>query len=433
MRYDAFVAAARQTPYWWEATPRPDFRQAAVPERVDVAIAGSGYAGLAAAIILARRGRHVVVLEAQRIGAGASTRNTGMLGPSFPKKTASQLAARHGRRKADAILKECLAAQDYCLDFIRREGIECSLAQVGRFRGALNARTYEQLGRHADALQTRFGCRAHLVPRGEQHAEVGTDLYHGGLVLEDDYSLDPARYHQGLLTRAIAAGAVIVEGVPVTAISRDGPTFAVRTPRHTVSARHLIVATNAYTGHATPYLQRRVIPIQSSVIVTGPLRRQMMDRLLPKRRMVEEARRIFYYYRPTPDGTRIMFGGRSVRSDESSVENSTDLYAGLVRIFPEIDGVQVEYAWSGKVAYTFDYLPHLGMVEGMHYALGCCGSGIAKATWLGTKIALAVLNDPAQHSAFQDITFQTRPLYFGMPWFVRPLVIWHQFLDRLGI
>jgi glycine/D-amino acid oxidase-like deaminating enzyme len=433
MRYDRFVASARQTPYWWEKTPRPNFSYTSVPQRADVTIVGSGYTGLAAAITLARRGRQVLVLEAEGIGSGASTRNTGMLGPSFPKKTLSQLGARHGPQKADAIMRECILARDYCIDLITREGIECGLAQVGRFRGALNPRTYEQLGRHIDTLRTKFGLNAHLVPRSEQHAEVGSDIYHGGLVLEDDYCLDPARYHQGLLDRAIAAGASIVPDTPVTAILRDGPIFNVTTPHQLVSTRHVIIATNAYTGAATPYFRRRVIPIQSSVIVTAPLQSQTIDRLLPKRRMVEEARRVFYYYRPTPDGKRIMFGGRTVRSDDGGAESSASLYAGLVGIFPEIEGVSVEYAWSGKVAYTFDYLPHLGAIDGMHYALGCCGSGIAKATWLGTKVALAVLGEITCHSAFEDIAFLTRPLYFGTPWFLKPIVAWHRLVDHLGL
>jgi len=127
-----------------------------------------------------------------------------------------------------------------------------------------------------------------------------------------------------------------------------------------------------------------------------------------------------------------MFGGRSIRSDDMGTRSSASLYTGLVGIFPEIEGVGVEYAWSGKVAYTFDYLPHLGAIDGMHYALGCCGSGIAKATWLGTKIAHTVLGDTACHSTFEDIAFPTHPLYFGTPWFMKPIVAWHRLADGLG-
>jgi glycine/D-amino acid oxidase-like deaminating enzyme len=433
MRYHQFVAAARREPYWWNETPRPDHSQISLPKRVEALVVGSGYAGLAAAGTLARQGRHVLVLEAKEVGAGASTRNTGMLGPSLPKRSRSQLSARYGRQTTDAILREHILARDHCLDLINHEHIECSLAQVGRFRSALTPRAYERLGRQADELQKGFGLSVHLVPRSRQPAEVGTDLYHGGLVIEDDYSLDPARFHNGLLTRAAAAGASVVQGTPVTTILRDGSLFNATTPRGVVSARHLIVATNAYTGVVTPYLRRRVIPIQSSVIVTAPLQQQMMDRLMPRRRVVEEARRVFYYYRPTPDGKRIMFGGRSVSSNEKSIENSASLYAGLVQIFPEIEGVSVDYAWSGRVAYTFDYLPHLGEIDGVHYALGCCGSGIAKATWLGAQIAQIILGKAAFHSTFMNIGFPTRPLYFGRPWFLKPIVAWHRLADQLDL
>ena len=307
MRYAEFVGDARQTPYWWDATPRPDYSQAQLPSHVDVAIIGSGYTGLMAAITLARRGLSVLVLEAQEVGFGASSRNTGMLGPSFPKRqTMQELVGRYGSEKARAIVRECLASLRYCTELIKKEGIDCSLSQVGRFRGALHPKAYEALGHQADVLRTQFELNVHMVPRAEQHAEIGSDLYHGGLVLENDYSLDPARYHQGLLRLAIGVGVSIVSRTPATAIVRDGNDVKITTPRKVVFAHNVIVATNAYTGSITPYLRRRIIPLQSTVIATEALRPEVMDRLMPKRRMVEEARRVFYYYRPTPDGRRMI-------------------------------------------------------------------------------------------------------------------------------
>jgi glycine/D-amino acid oxidase-like deaminating enzyme len=271
-----------------------------------------------------------------------------------------------------------------------------------------------------------------MVPRAEQYAEIGSDVYHGGLVLENDCCLDPGRYHQGLLKLALSSGVSIISNTPAIAIIRDGDEIKITTPRRLVSARNVIVATNAYTA-VPPYLRRRIIPLQSTVIATEALRPEIMDRLLPKRRMVEEARRVFYYYRPTPDSKRIIFGGRAVRSDDRSIANSAALYAGMIKIFPDLEGMRAEYAWSGKVAYTFDFLPHFGEIDGIHYALGYCGSGITKSTWFGLKIALKVLNDPAGCSAFDDIRFQAPPLYFGKPWFVKPVVAWHRLCDRVGI
>lgn len=433
MRYAEFVRDARQTPYWWDAAPRPDYSQTRLPSQVDVAIIGSGYTGLMAAITLAGRGRSVLMLEAQEVGFGASTRNTGMLGPSFPKRTMQQLVGSYGSEKARAIVHECLASLRYCTELIKKERIDCSLAQVGRFKAALQPKAYETLGRQADMLRTRFELDVHMVPRAEQHGEIGSDLYHGGLVLENDYSLDPARYHQGLLRLAVAAGVSIASRTPAIAVVRDGREVKITTACKQVSARNVVVATNAYTDSITPYLRRRIIPLRSTVIATEALAPEIMDQLLPKRRVVEEARRVFYYYRPAPDGRRIIFGGRAIRSDDHSISNSAALYAGMIKIFPELEGARVEYGWSGKVAYTFDFLPHLGEIDGLHYALGYCGSGIAKSTWFGMKIALKILNESAGRSAFDDIRFQTRPFYSGSPWFAEPVVAWHRLCDRVGV
>jgi glycine/D-amino acid oxidase-like deaminating enzyme len=432
MRYEAFVRDAVQMPYWWKQNPRPVYSEVDFPVNVDVAVVGTGYTGLMAGITLARRGRSVVIFDAHAVGFGASSRNTGMLGPSFPKCGMTGLVAAHGKEKALAIMRECLEALAYTTRLIKSEPIECAFAQVGRFVAALRPKDYESLGRHADMLRSQFKVMAHAVPRAEQRAEIGTDLYHGGLVLESDACLHPGLYHQGLVELARSSGALIVPDTAVTAITRDGARMKVVTSRQVVHARNVVVATNGYTGSVTPFLRRRVIPISSAIIATEPLPAGQMDRLMPKRRMIEEKRRVLNYYRSSPDGERILFGGRAAGSDDQPIENSRRLYAAMLGIFPELEGARIEYNWTGLVGYTFDYLPHLGEVDGTHYAVGCCGSGIGRSTWLGHKIAHKILGDAAGHTAFDDVRFQTRPLYYGAPWFLGPAVAWQRLRDRVG-
>lgn len=433
MQYRQFVQDATSAPLWWTGRPRIERTDYDLPEGTDVIVIGSGYTGLVAAITLARRGHNVLVLEARQIGFGASSRNSGMLGPSFPKLGLPKLIKAYGNTVAQALMDESLKALTYTRCFIKDEGIECGLAEVGRLVAALRPKDYDDLGRHAAVLKERFGIAARMIPRAEQRAEIGSDLYHGGMLLDRDSSLNPALYHDGLVDVARKSGVSLVPDTPVLDIAAAGTTHLVTTPRGQIRSANVIVATNGYTGKISQYLRRRIVPISSALIATEQLPHDQIRRLIPGQRLIEEKRRVLYYYRTSPDGTRLIFGGRAIKPGDGSLANSLDLYAAMLRVFPELAGVRAEFAWSGLIAYTFDLLPHLGEVAGVHYALGCCGSGIGRSTWLGHKIALKVLKDPEGRTAYDSLEFQTCPLYYGDPWFLRPVVAWQRLRDAVGI
>ena len=158
-----------------------------------------------------------------------------------------------------------------------------------------------------------------------------------------------------------------------------------------------------------------------------------MDRLMPTRRCYGDSRRIMAYYRPSPDGQRILFGGRATAADKPLL-NAQKLRASMLELFPELVATRITHSWSGLVAYAFDHVPHLGEANGLFYAMGYCGSGVARASYFGTKLGYKMLGEREKgRTAFDDLPFETRPLYTGNPWFMSPIIQWHRMLDRLGI
>jgi glycine/D-amino acid oxidase-like deaminating enzyme len=156
-----------------------------------------------------------------------------------------------------------------------------------------------------------------------------------------------------------------------------------------------------------------------------------MDELMPKRRCYGDSRRVMAYYRPSPDGRRVLFGGRASSADNAPV-NARLLRASMLDIFPQLRTTRISHSWSGLVAYAFDHVPHLGRHDDIYYAMGYCGSGVARASFFGTKLAYKMLgNDEAGQTAFDDLPFTTRPLYNGNPWFMPAIIRWHRFIDRL--
>jgi glycine/D-amino acid oxidase-like deaminating enzyme len=196
-----------------------------------------------------------------------------------------------------------------------------------------------------------------------------------------------------------------------------------------VRARDVIVATNGYTGTLTPWLRRRVIPIGSYIIATEPLDPEVMDRLFPTQKVVSDTRKVVYYYRPSPDRTRIVFGGRVTSGETSPLRSGGMLRADLIGIFPELKDVRISHSWMGFVAYTFDELSHIGKHDGVHYAMGYCGSGVGMASYLGTRIGQQVLGLEEGRTALDGFRFQTRPLYSGKPWFLPMAVAYYRWRD----
>lgn len=426
-----FTDDFKPAPYWWDRVPRPAARPEAPPARADVLVIGSGYTGLHAAVQTARGGRHTVVIDAEAAGFGCSTRNGGQISTSI-KPSYDALARRYGPQRAFDILKEGHNSLRFMSEFVGENRLDCDFAVVGRFHAAHNAGQYDVLAAAAKNQPKGLEVAVHMVPRGEQRREIGSDVYFGGAVYEQHASVDPARYHHGLLDLAVAAGVEVVSYCPALSIERGNGGFTVKTPRGTIAARDVVIATNGYTGRLTPWQQRRVIPIGSYVIATEMLDRALVDELIPQNRIVSDTRKVVYYYRASPDRRRILFGGRVSLNETDPLLSGPKLHADMVGIFPQLASKKISHSWCGFVAYTFDELMHIGRRDGLFYAMGYCGSGVGMASYLGMRLGQKVLGLGEGRTAFDDLPFQTRPFYTGNPWFLAPSVLYYRWRDRHG-
>jgi glycine/D-amino acid oxidase-like deaminating enzyme len=428
-----FHPSFRVRPFWWEDAEPSAADSDTLPARADVLVIGSGYAGLAAAIELARNGVAVVVTEAARFGEGGSTRNGGQVtgGIGFADPAHADDPAMLAR------VRDGIASFQFLEHLIRRERIDCAYQPVGKYFAAWTPAHYERLKAKAALLNASTALRAWCVPAEEQREEIGSGYYYGGLAVEPAALVNPALLHRGLLDACRRAGVTLCAETPVTMISGARGAYCAATPRGSLTAKEIIVATNGYTGAVMPALRRRVVPLASYIIATEPLEPATAQALIPRGRAVSDTCRVLTYFRLSPDGRRMVFGGRARFLPTPPETAAADLYTLMVRRFPQLDGVRISHAWSGMVAFAFDRLPHMGEMDGVHFALCCNGNGVAMMTYLGHQTARKILQRAGQATcAFDTPSFPTRPLYRGDPAWILPFIATayraRDVLERIG-
>ena len=422
-------------PYWHHEIDVPKTATGTLPKQADICIIGGGFTGLSVAIHLLKAGKSVVIVDAMRLGEGASGKNGGMIGPSLHKLGLEGLKNIHGEQKAYDILQEGINAIEYFPTFLKEFKIECDLNMSGRFNGVHNQKQLDEIEKKCEVFSKLKNFKYQMVAPDKVHSEIGSDHYYGGAVYELDGSIHPYKLLKGMVENIHKLGGQIFENTRADDIIKTTIGHNVYTDKGTLVAGEVVIATNGYSkqfgNSKQSYFYKRVIPLTSAMIATEEISPDLMQRFFPKNRIHGGNHRLVQYYRPSPDFKRILFGARGADFKDRADKNGQNLKKLMVKIFPEMLDIKLDFSWSGKVAYTFDHGPHLGKHDGLYYAMGYCGSGVTRSVYLAKKLSMQILGEENFQTEFHALEFQTKPFYNGKPWFMPFVIKWHSFMDGI--
>ena len=361
--------------------------QLAGNEEADVCIVGAGYTGLSAALHLAERGYNVAVLEAERIGWGASGRNGGQLGVG-QRKDQRALEETLGKEWAHRLWDLGLESNALVKDLIARHKIDCDL-KPGLLHAGWKAVDAEWLKEEVGHFADEYGYTAmRYVPREEIREMVATDRYHGGILEEAGAHLHPLNYALGLARAAREKGVRIYEQSRVTEVTQTDPA-TLRTAGGSVCAKHVVLACNGYLGKLEPRVAGTIMPINNFIIATEPLGARARE-LIRYDLCVQDTKFVVDYYRLSADG-RLLFGGGESYSPKFPNDIASFVKKPMLRVFPQLKDVRIDYAWGGTLAITLTRMPNFGrLAPNVIFAHGYSGQGINIATLGGKLIAEAV-------------------------------------------
>lgn len=405
--------------YWLDtATPSGDYSQTEIPREVDIAVVGGGFTGLSAAYHAAKRGLSVAVLEAHTVNWGASGRNGGMATTGLATGFGTAVK-RYGEQRAINYFQEYNKAIDLIEDLVGEHKLDVDYARTGKMNLAVKPGHFEGMKKSVEQLKRLTGQPVYTVDRANIRSEIGSDAYYGAIIDPLGAGLHVGKFGHELARLAIEAGATIHERAEVTDFDRigNGTAHTLKTTRGNVKAGAVILGTSGYTGKPFGWNQRRIIPVGSFITVSEQLPQEVVDELLPNRRMTSTMVNFTHYFRITPDN-RLLFGGRArfALSDPSQDRESGEiLLAARDQIFPQLRDARTDYMWGGLVDISMDMMTHAGQHKGMFYSHSYNGHGVQMANYMG-KVMVEAAQGDLKANAWDDLRNPWIPGYFGNPW-----------------
>ncbi|MBP2547992.1 gamma-glutamylputrescine oxidase [Neorhizobium galegae] len=419
-------------PSWYAASAR-DRRVRPMLQgetEADVCVIGAGFSGISAALELAERGYSVVVLEAERIGFGASGRNGGQIVNGYSRDLQT-IAARYGKEKATRLGEMSLEGAAIIRARVEKYAIDCDLVDGGFF-AAFTDKQMRAMEAHKADWERHGHPGLEMVSAQEVGRYAKTGRYAGGMIDRLGGHIHPLNLVLGEAGAVERLGGQIFERSRVIRLE-EGTPYRVVTEKGAVRARYVLVCGNAYLPPQLPEISGRMMPVSSQVLTTEPLEAGLAQALLPANYCVEDANYILDYYRRTADN-RILYGGGIGYGGRDPKDITAVIRPNMLKTFPELAGVRIDYAWSGNFALTLTRIPHIGQLRpNLYFSHGDSGHGVTTTHLLGKILGEAVAGHAERYDVWSSLP--NLPFPGGLRFRV-PLTVlgawWYEMRDRLG-
>ncbi len=418
--------------YAASANPAPERAELIGEQQIDVCIVGAGFSGLSTGLHLAEKGYKVAIIEGARVGWGASGRNGGQIVNGL-NASLQTIEKRYGQDTATFVAGLVQEGGEIIRERIGTYDIQCDLKEKNIFTGLTRAHMQELEERMK--LWARYGIEnQEMLDKQQLREHVDSDLYEGGLIDHSGGHMHPLNLCLGEAAAFEQLGGVIYEMSPVSSVDTKAARPVARTAKGSMSCKTLVLCGNAYLGHVVPELTSRVMPVSTQVMATEPLGEDRAKALIPQDACVEDIRYILDYYRLSGD-KRLLFGGGTVYGGADPRDIEGKLRHNMEKVFPQLKGVKVDYAWSGNFALSFSRVPQMGRIgNNTYFAHGYSGHGVTGSHTFGRILSEAIDGDLTRFDVFDKVPWYPFPggRLFRVPYSMAGSW-WYGLRDKLGI